>query len=390
MISHNKFIRASKDAEYGRSLSVEESNLGPAHPAGLTSTLLKRKSSSKEEKKETAGNRRNTMPKAFVCSTSSTKVLSTRQHSWNGAAVPVCLVISASLIAYGQAPAPAALTDAQAVQLLQALTKGQANGSAALSAVQLQMLAQYLQRESQSAPASSAINLTQAQLAAQMLAAQSQISVASATGQSGGQIATAATPPAATVLVASNLPPKKPGIMRIGVVQPKQVAQGTSPVNVSETLRATIIQYLSGPTVEVTPITAMLPSQIDAELKQKECDYVLYSSLSQKMNSGGFGMLKKAMPVASMIPMVGALGGMAGAVAASAGGVAMTGAAGIASTVKAKSEVTFDYKLVTAGRETAVLANSTKAKAKEDGEDIITPLIEQAASAILGEVTKKK
>jgi hypothetical protein len=304
--------------------------------------------------------------------------------------VLVCLAISASLIAHGQTPAPAALTDAEALLLLQALAKGQGSGSAALPAAQLQMLAQYLQRESQSAPASSAINLAQAQVTAQMLAAQSQTSAASATGQSGGQITVTATPPAATVLVASNLPPKKPGIMRIGVVQPKQVGQGSSAINVSEPLRAAIIQYLSGPAAEVTPITAMLSSQIDAELRQKECDYVLYSSISQKLNSGGFGMLKKAMPAASMIPMVGALGGVAGAVATSAAGAAITGAAGIASTVKAKSEVTFDYKLMAAGRETAVLANSTTAKAKVDGEDIITPLIEQAASAILGEVTKKK
>ncbi len=184
--------------------------------------------------------------------------------------------------------------------------------------------------------------------------------------------------------------PKKPGTIRIGVVQPKaQMGQGNSGLNVAEPLRTTIVQYLSGPAFDVVSIAAMLPIQIEAEIKQKECDYVVYSSISQKMNSGGMGMLKKAMPMASMIPMVGMAGGMAGMVAGSAAGVAMSGAAGMAGGVKAKSEVSFDYKLMMPGNETPVLANTAKAKAKQDGEDIITPLIEQADSAILAEISKK-
>ena len=67
----------------------------------------------------------------------------------------------------------------------------------------------------------------------------------------------------------------------------------------------------------------------------------------------------------------------------------MSGAAGLASGVKAKSEVSFDYKLMTPGNATPVLANSAKAKAKQDGEDIITPLIAQADTAILAEISKK-
>ncbi len=283
-----------------------------------------------------------------------------------------------------------ALTDAQAVLLIQALAKGQ-DGSTALSAAQMQALSLYLQRESQTAPAAAGANLVNAQA----MLARSQ--AAAAAGMLSGAPPTPAMAPVNAASAVSPVAPaaalgaKKPGIVRIGIAQPKaQMGQGNTGVNVAEPLRSAMIQYLGGPALEVVPIAAMLPTQIDAEMKQKECDYVLYSSISQKMNGGSFGMLQKAMPFASMIPMVGMAGGMAGAVAGTAAGAAMSGAAGMTGSIKAKSEVTLEYRLLAAGSSAPVLANSMKAKAKQDGEDIVTPLIEQAAGAILAKVQEKK
>lgn len=288
------------------------------------------------------------------------------------------VALSFPAAAQAQTP-PTALNDTQALLLLQALAKGQGTGAAALSAAQMQMLSQYLQRESQSAPVNNGIDLAQAQA----LLARSQ-----------GAVALAAQPGAAnstSVSSDSAVPQKKPGVLRIGVVRPKaQMGQGNSGADVADPLRATIIQYLSGPAFDVVPIGAMIPAQIEAETKQKECDYVLYSSISQKMNTGGFGMLRKAMPMASMIPMVGMATGVAGMVASSAAGAAMSGAGGLAGSVKAKSEVTFQYNLTTPGNSASVLTKSATAKAKQDGEDIVTPLIEQAATAVLAELGKKR
>ena len=191
-------------------------------------------------------------------------------------------------------------------------------------------------------------------------------------------------------LTASALGPKKPGVIRIGVVQPKaQMGQGNSGAQVAQPIQTMIVQYLSGPAIEAIPLAALIPSQEEAEAKQKECDFVIYSSLSQK-KSGGGGFLRAALPMASMIPMVGMAAGAAGAVATTAAASAAAGGAGVAGTVKAKNEVSFDYQLIAPGDANPVLSNSTKAKAKTDGEDVITPLIEQAATAIVGEVTKKK
>jgi hypothetical protein len=151
---------------------------------------------------------------------------------------------------------------------------------------------------------------------------------------------------------------------------------------VAEPIRNTITQYLTGPSQEIVPLMAMLPSQIDAEAKSKDCDYVLYSTTSQKLGGGGFGALKKFGAMSSMIPGVGmATGTMTGV---------MVGAASVAGTVKAKGVVTFEYKLMAPGSTSALIANSDNLKAKADGEDVISPLIEKAATAILEAVNKKK
>jgi hypothetical protein len=181
-------------------------------------------------------------------------------------------------------------------------------------------------------------------------------------------------------------------VIRIGVVQPKaQMGQGNSGANVAEPILSMLSQYLKGPAQEIVPLSAMLSSQIDAEAKANECDYVLFSTISQKLGGGGAAsFLKKAGPMTSMIPVVGRAGGVSGAVAGAVTGTAVSSAASVASTVKAKSEITFEYKLMIPGNDVPVLANTEKAKAKEDGEDIISPLMEQAATAIVAELTKKR
>src|ERR1044072_4517206 len=75
---------------------------------------------------------------------------------------------------------------------------------------------------------------------------------------------------------------------KICLVLPKaQLGQGTSGADVAEPVRATLTAYLGGPTTELVPLTARIPIQIDAEAQVMACDYVLYSSVTQK-KGGGF------------------------------------------------------------------------------------------------------
>jgi len=65
-------------------------------------------------------------------------------------------------------------------------------------------------------------------------------------------------------------------------------------------------------------------------------------------------------------------------------------AADIANSVKAKDELTLEYRLQRAGNSgPPISAQTLKAKAKSDGEDLVSKLTGQAASAILVEATEK-
>lgn len=47
------------------------------------------------------------------------------------------------------------------------------------------------------------------------------------------------------------------------------------------------------------------------------------------------------------------------------------------------------YQLVATGQTAAVLQKSLQGKAKSDGEDVLTPLLQQTAADVLGQVSKK-
>jgi hypothetical protein len=184
--------------------------------------------------------------------------------------------------------------------------------------------------------------------------------------------------------------PKKEGAIRVGVVMSKaQMSDGVSITDSAVAVRNTFIGYINGPSIEVVALSARLPEQALEEARQSQCDYILFSSLTQKKGGGGmFGKVlgNVAGAAGSVIPY----GGGAGEVAArTAATTAIYTTAAIAGSIKAKDEVTLEYKLQsTAPDARQVLANTSKAKAKSDGEDIITPLIEKAAQAIVTTVRK--
>ena len=96
------------------------------------------------------------------------------------------------------------------------------------------------------------------------------------------------------------LGPKRAGVVRIGVVMPStQMAQGASGIDVATPVRNMLVQRLSGSSVEITPLEARVPREVELEARQKECDYVLYTGVAQKKGGGGGfgGFLKKAIPV---------------------------------------------------------------------------------------------
>jgi hypothetical protein len=178
--------------------------------------------------------------------------------------------------------------------------------------------------------------------------------------------------------------PKKAGVIRIGVVTVKtdKVAEGMNASNLANAVQTTLTEKLKAPNVEAVSIQATALKEIEAEARQKECDYLVYTTISHKKGGGGFGSM---------------IGGTAASIAGSTIGYGSTAAAVAANTatsvvvadIKAKDELTVDVRLEKPGAGYPAFSKPFKGKAKSAGEDIITPPTTQAAQALIEAATKK-
>ena len=182
--------------------------------------------------------------------------------------------------------------------------------------------------------------------------------------------------------------------VRIGVVLPKsQLGQGNAGQDVAEPVRQLIMSYMAGPVLELVPLQARIPAQIEAEARSLNVTHILYTTVEQKKGRGGAGgLLGKMGPMAGMLPGVGALAGASTAASVASQAIATASAQAAqaqamdslmqaqAGGVKAKDEITLAYQLVTVGGAKAVLEDSLQAKAQQDGQDLLSPLVEQLAT----------
>lgn len=198
------------------------------------------------------------------------------------------------------------------------------------------------------------------------------------------------------------LGPKQPGRIRIGVAPPDaQVGQGNNTgQDYSTPIRNAEIALMSGPAIDIAPLDSHIAMQLQAEAQQKQCDYILFSAVTVKHSSGGgFGkFMKMGGMAASMTPMGSMAHGMGGAVAAQTVGMAasqmaqqaaVNQLAGFNGQIKSKDDVSVQYQLVATGQTSPLTGNTLQGKAKSDGEDVLTPLLTQAATNVLTEVSKK-
>jgi hypothetical protein len=220
-----------------------------------------------------------------------------------------------------------------------------------------------------------------------------------------GAPATQGPPAGAQVPLPQALGPKAPGKIRIGIAPAEaQMGQGNNAqADYGTPVRNAIIFMMNGPAVEIAALDSRLPIQLQAEAQQKQCDYILMSTVTVKRNaSSGLGKFMKAgsmaanfTPIGMMAHSMNSVGGMMATqtvmqtAAMSAQQQAMGQLSGFNGQIKSKDEVTVDYHLIPTGQSQAKLENSLKGKSKTDGEDVLSPLIQQAANSILTEVTKK-
>ncbi len=199
----------------------------------------------------------------------------------------------------------------------------------------------------------------------------------------GGSNASTMSMPNVEAPTSAAVGPKQNGVIRIGIANVKtgSVGEGITANDLSAAVQNTLIAYLKLPNVQVVPIEARLAAGIDAEARQKECDLVIHATVSHKKGGGGFGGLGKAFGQAVAVTGIGNTGSTAGNIAGQIATRTIVSATSVSANVKAKDEITLDIKLERISGASEPV-KQYKAKAKSNGDDIITKVVEPAAEAI--------
>jgi hypothetical protein len=165
--------------------------------------------------------------------------------------------------------------------------------------------------------------------------------------------------------------------------------QGSETSQAAASLRELIASFLTGPSLRTIALDARLPSQAFEEATQKSCGHLLTTTFAQKRGgSGGLGRVlgDAATGGAWHIPYGSSSAAWATRSAAMAGAHA---AASIASNTRAKDEVRLEFRLSSSDG-TLLRDGQHGRKAKADGEDLITPLVEQMAATVAGSIGRQR
>jgi hypothetical protein len=180
------------------------------------------------------------------------------------------------------------------------------------------------------------------------------------------------------------VPAKAPGVVRIGVVRPQLEIHSAEPQSSAESVLLMLADYLQGPTIEIALLAARLPSQYAIEAAGAECDFVLTLSLTHRrgrMSEALGKTLETFAAHATQLPS-GDLGSSA------VMSQVLSSVGDLAASVKARDQMELVFRLVAAGSAAPVLDEAVKRRAKSDGEDLLTPLVQHAAQAIGAELAE--
>lgn len=187
---------------------------------------------------------------------------------------------------------------------------------------------------------------------------------------------------------ADTLGPKQAGIIRIGLADVKvsSVGEGITGADLASAVEGLLADYLKTPKVEVVLLDARLPAAIKAEALEKDCDFIVLATAAHKKGGGGFGgAFGKVIAPAIGQTGIGHTGSTAGNIAGAVATRTIVGAGQVAANIKAKDELTLEIRLDRpAGASEFV--KTFKRKAKTGGEDILTPVIEEAAQMIVDSI----
>jgi len=174
----------------------------------------------------------------------------------------------------------------------------------------------------------------------------------------------------------------------IAIVLPSVHGIEGNATDVAASLRDVFVSYVTGPSLQVVPLQARLASQAMEEATHRNCGHVLTVTLSRKHGGGALGRVVGHVAGTASWYVPGG-GGVGSAVAR---GVAIGTAQAVselAASTRAKDEMQMEYRVSSPTGTIELGPTRETRKAKVDGEDLLTPLVEKAAETIVGTLVKK-
>ena len=179
--------------------------------------------------------------------------------------------------------------------------------------------------------------------------------------------------------------------MRRICLAPAAVETSASSDAAVNAVREAFTAYLTGPTLQAQALQARLASQVRLEARQAGCPFLLLTTVKheKKRGSGLLGRVAAGAAQQGAWEAGVASGSTAGRIAGHAayGAAAGVAASNYAATFHAKDELTLSYRLESPNGK-ALAEGKDKRKAKADGEDMLTPLVEKAAAAVAEAVSR--
>jgi hypothetical protein len=159
--------------------------------------------------------------------------------------------------------------------------------------------------------------------------------------------------------------------------------------DVGGAVRELFVGFLTGPSAQVIQLEAKLASQALAEARERGCRHVLTASLTRQRSSGSrLGRMLGQAGATAAWTMPGG-----NATAAVVRGVAVASAQAIseiASSTRARDEMTLVYRFDTIDGHVVLQPTDEKLRAAVDGEDLLTPLVRRASESIVAAVADRR
>ncbi|MCI0659933.1 MAG: hypothetical protein L0220_02555, partial [Acidobacteria bacterium] len=197
---------------------------------------------------------------------------------------------------------------------------------------------------------------------------------------------------------ASTPNPKKPGIVRFGIVG----AGGQSiPDAQVQAANAQLVQMLGGASEEDGYEAILLESKLDVlirqEAKRKDCDYILFvkelnSTINSNQSSGGnpFNVMRDTIGKAIQIAPDSVSKSKAGSEAQTKVDRTADLLDSVSKTTKKKDRVSIRFSLAAVSNNTEVVTDTLKEKvAAKNGEDILGGVLVEVGNLVLNTIAKR-